>query len=275
VLTIASISRAGEFLRSKNFIFAAALACLLSTLLFFVFQKPLLFVYQDISFAYAPTAERAAQYGSWHLSASTANLYDIDRAESWYKKAAAIDPVYPSVQHQLARIAFLRNDLASAIGYIDREIEKYGEANPNSYYIRALIEGYQKEYVAAAKDYEAYFKLAPANWAGINDYSWVLLKAGLPEGALSTLQWGLTKWPDNPWLLHNKVIALYELGRYQEAATTAAAAVAAVDAVGEVDWLIAYPGNDPRSAGEGLASFKAAVKANQEKVQKTLETKQN
>lgn len=232
---------------------------------------PLVFAFEDLSLMIAPSAERAVVYGNWHFNATNGRMYDIERAEHLYRAAEELDANQRGVHHQLARIDFLRAKFPSAIERIDKEIALYGEENPNAYYIRALVLGYQGKYLDAAADYEKYFTLAPANWAAINDYSWVLLKAKLPEGALSALEWGLAEWPENPWLLHNKVIALYEVGRYEEAATAAAAAAAAVDTVTEADWLIAYPGNDPRSAGQGLASFKAAVRANQEKVQKALE----
>ncbi len=233
--------------------------------------QPLLYAYEDVVIAFDGTAKRGIRYGDRHFNATSPWLYDIDRAEDLYMRAEAFDAGHPALQHQLARVAFLKGDFSEARERIDKEIAMYGEKNPNAYYIRALILGYQEKYLLAAADYEEYFKLAPANWAGINDYSWVLLKADLPEGALAALEWGLSEWPENPWLLHNKVIALYELGRYEEAAVVALAATTAVETVTEADWLNAYPGNDPRSAPEGLASFKAAVAANTKKVGETLE----
>src|SRR6185503_4009828 len=97
---------------------------------------------------------------------------------------------------------------------------------------------------------------------GINDYSWVLLKADLPEAAHNALSWGLTQWPDNPWLLQNEATALYELGRFKEAAQAAAKAKVGVEKLTTEDWLIAYPGNDPAIAPQGLAQFKKATEEN-------------
>jgi tetratricopeptide (TPR) repeat protein len=127
-----------------------------------------------------------------------------------------------------------------------------------------------RNYLGAAEDYEHYFKIAPANWAGINDYAWVLLKANLPHDALAALNFGLKQWPDNPWLLNNKTTALYELGRFAEAAQTATKATDAVQQVGIFDWLMAYPGNDPSIAPEGVAQFKKAVADNQRLVQAAI-----
>ena len=47
-------------------------------------------------------------------------------------------------------------------------------------------------------------------------------------------------------------------------------ATAAVETISREGWLIAYPGNDPLLADEGLASFKKAVYDNQKKVQEAL-----
>lgn len=245
-------------------LFRAAFAfALVITLLVFIFSpRPITEAREDLMLALAPSAARATSYGDAHFNAMDPRAYDIERAEKMYRAAEEMDAAYPTLQHQLARIEFLRKNFPAALGHIDREIELYAKENPNSYYIRALILGYMGRYMDAAADYETYFKLAPANWAGINDYAWVLLKARLPEGALAAVEWGLNEWPDNPWLLHNKVIALYELGRFKEAATTAEAAIAAVETISREGWLLAYPGNDPLSAPQGLASFKQAVAEN-------------
>jgi tetratricopeptide (TPR) repeat protein len=240
----------------------AALLIAVVAVLAMLQPRPFLYAYEDVKFMLAPSAERAVAYGNKHFNAIEADEYDINRADTFFRAAAKIDPTYPSVQHQIARIEFLRKNYDAAIEHINSEIATYGANNPNAYYIRALVKGYQGKYLEAAADYETYFKIAPANWAAINDYAWALLRADLPEAALPAIEWGLSEWPDNPWLLHNKIIALYEVGRYEEAAAAADAAVAAVDTVTREGWLMAYPGNDPRVAEEGLASFKQAVQEN-------------
>lgn len=221
---------------------------------------------EDAMLALTPSAARAYEYGNRHFDARTVEGYDVKRAEELYTIAAAIDSDYPGLQHQLARIEFLYGNYDNGLSRINREIEVHGDANPNALYIKALILGFKGDYLAAAETYERYFTIAPANWGAINDYSWVLMKADLPEGALAALEWGLAEWPENPWLLHNKAIALFELGSYEEAAAAADAATARVATVTEEDWLTAYPGNDPLLAEEGLASFKNAVMENREKI---------
>lgn len=209
-----------------------------------------------------PSAKRALQYGDRHFDAPNPQQYDLVRAEFFYHEALARDPMLPYVHHQLARIAFLKGDFGLAMAHINKELALSDTPSPASYYIRALIRGYLKDYVGAAEDYETYFKITPANWAGINDYSWVLLKADAPQLARSALEWGLKQWPDNPWLLTNYATALYELRRFEEAETAAIAAERAVARVTTNDWLMAYPGNDPLMAPAGLAAFKKAAADN-------------
>lgn len=237
-------------------------AALLIASIAFVFHSDVVRVYEDVSFALRPSAPQALTIGSKYFDAQDSELYDIERARLYFDRAIAADPSYPYAHHQRARIAFLEGKFDEALSYADIEIERHGELNPNAYYVRALILGYQEKYLEAAADYESYFSLTQANWAAINDYAWVLMRADLYEGALEALDWGLSQWPDNPWLLHNKVIALFELGEQEEAVRVAEKAVEAVGRVGPEDWLMAYPGNDPLVASEGLATFRVAVLEN-------------
>jgi Tfp pilus assembly protein PilF len=192
--------------------------------------------------------------------------YDVDRAQALFEKTVQLDPKYPMAHHELARIYFLRNELDVAQLQIDKELEVNKHPDPASYYVRALIEGYSANYSTAEKDYEMYFKVTPANWAGINDYSWVLLKDNKPAQAHAALTWGLKNWPTNPWLLSNDATALYELGRYADAATMAKKAKPFVDELTVQDWLIAYPGNDPTLAQAGLDNFKQTTQTDLTKI---------
>jgi tetratricopeptide (TPR) repeat protein len=225
---------------------------------------------ENVLFAINPTADRAFTYGERHFSSSNSAYYDIARAQYFFEKTVAIDPKYPYAEHELARIAFLQGNFPVALNRINVELSEHPKDEPNSYYVRALILGYMGKYGKSATDYETYFKLAPANWAGINDYSWVLLKANRPEDALAALDWGLQLWPTNPWLLNNKATALYELKRYNEASLAAAGAAESVTVMTAQDWLFAYPGNDPGIADMGVSSFKKSVADNQRMVQTAL-----
>jgi tetratricopeptide (TPR) repeat protein len=248
---------------SQAKVFAVVIAIVVAAaVLAWLFREPMRRGYEDAMFALDHTAVRAVRYGERHFTALSPAEYDVDRAEYFFAEALRLDPSSRYALHELARIAFLKSDFGLAESRIDTEIAVYGKENPNAYYVRALIYGYQGRYLDAAKDYETYFKMTPATWGAINDYSWVLLKAELPEGALAALEWGLKEWPGNPWLLHNQAIALYELQRYEESAAAAALALAGAETLTREDWLVAYPGNDPRVAAEGLATFRAAAAEN-------------
>jgi len=224
-------------------------------------------MYENAAFALAPSAERASAYGERHFDAERPAFYDIARAEYFYEKAVALDDQYPYVHHQLARIAFLRGRFGAALAEIDKEIALYGDEHLNSYYVRGLIEGYMGRYDEAARDYERFLESHPNSWAALNDYAWVLLKAERYADALSAADRGLANFPDNPWLLNSSAIALYELDRWAEALEAARRASRAAEELTEGEWLTAYPGNDPKIAGEGMAALRASIADNMHRIE--------
>lgn len=232
-----------------------------------VMYRPAMDLYEDISYALHPSAERAFVIGERHFSGKDPSEYDIGRATSYFWKAANLDPSLVYIHHELARIYFLRGNFADAMTQIDVQIAQHGDATPNSYYVRGLIEGYMGNYADSAKDYEHFLKFSPHNWAGINDYAWVLLKAGRAKDAEEATREGLKYFPDNPWLLNSNSIALFELGRLKEADVQAKKAWTAVQKVSETEWLHSYPGNDPTIAGQGIATFRASVQANMHSIE--------
>ena len=225
-------------------------------------RERLIVSWEDGMYALAPSAARAFAYGERHFNARAASVYDVERAAYFFDKAADIDPTYPYLYHELARIAFLKGEFETAMALIDMQIAQMGDKAPNSYYIRALIEGYKGEYAASAKDYEYFLKFRPTNWAAVNDYAWVLLKAGRAEEAKLATARVLEWFPDNPWLLNTYATALYETHGYAEALQAAQKASIAVFKLSEAEWLQAYPGNDPRIANKGITAFKKAVEDN-------------
>jgi tetratricopeptide (TPR) repeat protein len=236
-------------------------------------QKVASTVYEDISFAVAPSATRAYVYGTWHFDVSNPGMYDIARASALFEKAHTLDPAVPFLQHQRARVAFLEGSYRVALERIDQEIA----ANPqsmSSYYVRGLVKGFVGDYKGATEDYEVYLHTDPTNWAAINDYAWVLLKDTRPLDALAAVDWGLNHWPDNPWLLNSKATAHFELGQLELAKEAAELAAVAVENVSERDWLQAYPGNDPLIAAQGIEAFRTAVRNNMHSISLALESTQ-
>lgn len=226
--------------------------------------------YEDVSFSLSPSAERAFEYGEKHFDGQDVLNYDVKRAAKYFYKAQALDPNLLYVHHELARLAFLHGDFGTAMGYINVQIALHGDDTPNSYYVRGLIEGYMGDYASAAKDYEEFLKVDPHNWAAINDYAWVLLKAERLEEAAVATEDGLKYFPKNPWLLNSSAIALYELGNFQKAYERAQKAADLVLQVSEEEWLHSYPGNDPAIAQQGIATFRGAVSQNMHRIELAL-----
>lgn len=210
------------------------------------------------SYALNPSAGKAYAYGLEHFSASKPASYNIDRAEYFFREAVKQDETYGHSHHQLARIAFLRGEFGPAMQEIDKEIELHPD-NPNAYYVRGLIAGYQGAYGAAAKDFAQFLTMKPDGWAGYNDYAWVLTKKGDYQVAIDALEDGLEKFPGNPWLLNSYAVTLREAGHTESAARVAALAKDAVMRLTAEDWSLANPGNDPRIAGQGLETFRSAT----------------
>ncbi|MDB5238648.1 MAG: hypothetical protein JWM46_918 [Candidatus Kaiserbacteria bacterium] len=215
-----------------------------------------------VRFRISPSAATAFSIAEQHFDAEKRALYDLDEAQKYFAIASSKDPGMIYVFHELARVSFLRGDYARAFAEITLQINLHGNETPNSYYVRGLIEGYMGAYAASAADYEHFLKTDPHNWAAMNDYAWVLLKANRFQDAAVVTTEGLRSFPDNPWLLNSQAIALYEMNAFSSAYGSETKASAALGSITEAQWLHAYPGNDPRIAQEGIASFKKSVSDN-------------
>ncbi|MCE9541237.1 hypothetical protein K8R03_01605 [Candidatus Kaiserbacteria bacterium] len=232
------------------------------------YEWPLLVrVEEGAQLASHPSPQLAYELGERHFDARRPRMYDIERALHLFSLAASLDPTLPNAYHELARIDFLKGNFNSALAKINFQISMHGDEMPNSYYIRGLIEGYMGDYAASAKDYEHYLTFDSHNWAAINDYAWVLLKDGRAEDAAVVTTEGLILFPDNPWLLNSQATALYEMNANIAAFDAAKKASVAVAKVTEKQWLTSYPGNDPKIAAQGVASFKKAVADNMHTMQ--------
>lgn len=245
----------------------AVLACIALALALFAIaqygREALLDAYEDFSLTLDPSGSRAFADAEVHFNSYRyPDDYDIDRAQHLFLEAARLDPNLPYVHHELARVYFLKNEFPAAMAQIDTQIALEGDATPNSYYVRALIEAYMSNYAAAAQDYAHFLPFDPNDWAPRNDYAWVLLKLNEPREAQAVLTAGLLEAPDNPWLLNSSATALYELGDLKEALSQARKASDAVAGVTPSQWSAAYPGNDPGVDEEGVASFKQAIAQN-------------
>lgn len=250
----------------KRVVLLAGSALLFVASVIFVFSEKLRDAYEVISIGLFPNAELAYQYGERHFDAMHPQAYDIGLAEHFFLIAGHADPNVGNVYHELARISFLRGNLNVALEQIDEQIQKHGDSDPSAYYVRGLIEGYKGDYFDAAKEYERFLTFQPKNWAALNDYAWVLLKANRPKDAYDAAKRGLAFDPSNPLLLNTSAIALYEMGDLKNAKIQAQNAVAAGKMLTDEEWLRAYPGNDPQIAGQGIETFQKAAEANMQTI---------
>jgi tetratricopeptide (TPR) repeat protein len=218
--------------------------------------------YEILSIRIFPNADRAFSYGEEHFDATNPSQYNINLANYFFWQARDLDPNLLYVDHEIARIYFLRGEYGAALVAINLQIENHGDSTPNSYYIRGLIEGYMGDYGDADIDYKHFIPFDPHDWAAKNDDAWVLLKANRYEDALQITDAGLADDPTNPWLLNSQATALYELGNYKQALSSATMALNAFSTLTDAQWSHAYPGNDPAIAPQGLATFKNAIVEN-------------
>lgn len=188
--------------------------------------------------------------------------YDLERAAKAYQRALAIDPRVPDAWHQLARIDFLRGDFHTALEKISRQIELHGDSLMASYYVRGLINGYAGNLEAAKADFKKFLAWDPTNWATHNDLAWIYFRRGAYAEVETMARLGLATNPANPWLLNSLGVALLNLGRRDEARQALLEAEAGASSLTLTDWQKAYPGNNPKLAGEGLKRMQGTVSAN-------------
>ena len=90
----------------------------------------------------------------------------------------------------------------------------------------------------------------------------MVVKEEKPEEGVHVTVGGLGEFPDNPWLLNTNAVALFELGFTEAAHAQAYRALLMSVSVTPEQWLIAYPGNDPAIAVQGITAFQSAIIAN-------------
>lgn len=187
--------------------------------------------------------------------------YDTEKAKARYLETLALAPQYPGVHYQLSRIYFIEGRLPDALTEINKELEYYPEYK-RSHYVRGLVYGYLEWYELAAEDFEEFLRWKPESWAGHNDLAWIYFSMGEYPKVLDVAERGLKYNPDNVWLLNSYGLALMNVGRKDEARSALEKASVLAAAMNPDAWGRAYPGNDPRIYGEGLAAFRASIERN-------------
>jgi tetratricopeptide (TPR) repeat protein len=228
-------------------------------------------LYEEAALALNPSAERAYGYGMRHFDAPTHSAsYDIVRAEHLFRRALILEPQYPLAHHQLGRVAFLRGDFSGALWHLDKEMENNPEPSLSTYYMRGLVLGFMERPEEAIPEFERFLESEPATWAALNDYAWVLLKAGRFAQAAVVAQQGLEHMPESPWLLNTAAIAFFELGDLERALVLAQSAADVAEGITQEQWLGAYPGNDPRVAQDGILALRQSTLDNLRTIERAL-----
>lgn len=194
--------------------------------------------------------------------------YNLSLAEVSYTVALALDENVPDVWHQRARISFLDGNFPQARERINTQLTLHGDGLMASYYIRGLINGYDKRYKEAEEDFSRFLVWDPSNWAANNDLAWIYFAQGKFAEAEARSREGLLYNDTNPWLLTMHGMSLFNLGQKEEAQRELTKAKTEALTLTSTDWQKAYPGNDPTIAPEGLAALVKTIETNLELVHK-------
>lgn len=198
--------------------------------------------------------------------------HDLTKARMYYEQAvAASSTQHETAWHQLGRIDFIEGRFDSAIAKFNTQIELFGDAVPNVYYMLGLTYGYKAQRTNDELDwrrgeeaFEIFIEHAPAApWPRI-DLAWLYFEQGKFEEMLPTLKEGLNFAPENPWLHNMYGLALLNTDDPAAARTHFELASEYASKLTTEEWGKAYPGNDPNAWEIGLASFKDAIAKNLE-----------
>lgn len=221
----------------------------------------------ELTLVINPDAKLSLYLGNYFFNVYGNGVYDLERAEWYFKKALELDPQVPDAWHQLARIDFLRGDFSKALEKINTQIELHGDSFMASYYIRGLIIGYKnkrsrEDLDKAESDFKKFLAWDEKNWAALNDLAWIYFLDRKFAEAENTASKGLVFNSGNPWLLNTLGAALLNQGREKEAVPALEEAMRNAEKLKTEDWHKAYPGNHPDSALAGIESIKKTISEN-------------
>lgn len=213
-------------------------------------------------------ADLAMRIGTYCFNgAAGESTYDLKKAERAFQEALRINPNMLWGHYQLARIHFIGSDFDGALRETNEELER-NPADLRSLYVRGLIYGYRAypgDSEKAESDFKNFVQWAPGEWAGYNDLAWILSKEGKyreTEGVIQTAFQKAVDAGDNPWLWNSLGVAQLNLGEYGAAEKSFGQAKVLAEGLTVQDWSGAYPGDNPRSADEGLRAFIGAIEEN-------------
>lgn len=200
--------------------------------------------------------------------------YDLVLARQYFSEVAQLDPkINEQFWYQFGRLEFIEGHLDEALAKFERQIEYFGEKQPNVLYMKGLTYGYKARQTNDPKDWKEaelafinFLPHAPASPWTRTDLAWVYFSQGKYEEMKPILEEGLTFRPNNPWLLNMYGLALMNTDDPEGALKAFINARAAADVLTEADWGKAYPGNHPDLWGDGLSEFRSIIAKNIETV---------
>lgn len=231
------------------------------------------FLYRPFQVPSREPAENASAFerGEFYFSHSSEGVYDLAKARAAYAEAITEGNGSEAImaEYQLGRIDFLEAKLDSAIVHFERVIEHSKDDLPAAYYMLGLAYAYRAKFNDSATDWreaEAAFlqflEQVPESPWGRTDLSWIYFAQGKYAAMFPLLTEGIKHNPDSPWLHNMYGLALLNVGRSDEATTHFKTAGELAAKLTPTDWGRAYPGNDPASWDQGLASFRDAIRKN-------------
>lgn len=223
-------------------------------------------------YAWTVTSTDPFTLGEYYFNADDdpAGPYDLKKARFYYEEAIrASSTAHDRVWYQLGRIDFLEGSFAPAIAKFNTQIELFGDAVPNVYYMIGLTYGYRAQQTDDDRDWqrgeEAFKKFMEyepeAPWPRV-DLAWIYFMQGKYEDMLPVLFEGLQYAPENAWLHNMYGLALLNTGERERAHEHFLLALKYAEQLTVEAWGQAYPGNDPAAWPIGLESFREAIRKN-------------
>jgi TolB-like protein len=107
---------------------------------------------------------------------------------------------------------------AKSINEIRTIIKKYNQPQSAEEWLIGNMYLYAKDTIRVEKHWRKAYKLDPENLYRISNLTWVLIRSGINiEEGLELSQKGLKKYPDSPFLIYMKGLALHKSGKHEEA----------------------------------------------------------
>ena len=233
--------------------------------------------YQDGSLALSlgrTDASLALQIGEYYFGnqamlgvSGAPRPYDLKTAGRAFKKASAINPLQPLAHYMLARIEFIGSDFDAALQDLNMELALNPEFK-RTLYMRGLTFTYRGsggDYARAESDFQEFIAWAPTEWAGYNDFAFVLGKDKKYSAAMAIAKEGIAKadgGATNPWLWDLLGVMQLNLNEPSSALASFLNARTYAASLSSVDWQRAYPGNSPSTSQSGVGAMQAGIGRN-------------